>query len=413
MSARAGQANPRPTLSGPLRRRRAAIFVFMLTVGVGLSSFIVRTPAVRDLVQANTAEMGLILFGISVGSMTGILSSAALVRRFGARRPIIIGGASFVTGLALLALMAGAGQGVGVFVGLIGIGLGFGLAEIAINIEGAAIEQVSGRSILPVLHGCYSLGSVIGAVAGIALTAIAFPVWIHLLVVAAIALGTLLWAIPKIPATTGRPSADTGGSPGLRAQLSVWKQQRVIFLGLIVLALALAEGAAGDWLPLIMVDGHGTTAAVGSIVFAGFALAMTIGRFSGEPLIARFGKANVLRVSALVSALGIALVVFSDNVLVAGLAVLLWGLGAALGFPVTISAAGESDDPTTTVGAVASAGYVAFLVGPPLLGFLGEHFGLRGAMIVVLAVVVLASFLTSAARPPKVASSATVPTRST
>ncbi|HXH33892.1 MAG TPA: MFS transporter [Plantibacter sp.] len=407
MSARARQATPRPAtprpeLSAPLRRRRAAIFVFMLTVGIGLSSFIVRTPAVRDLVHASTAEMGLILFGISVGSMTGILSSAALVRRFGARRPIIIGGTAFVTGLALLALMAGAGQGVGVFLGLIGIGLGFGLAEIAINIEGAAIEHISGRSILPVLHGCYSLGSVIGAVAGIALTALAFPVWIHLLVVAAIALLALIWAIPKIPATTGRQQAGVDGTPGLRAQLSVWKQQRVIFLGLIVLALALAEGAAGDWLPLIMVDGHGTTAAVGSIVFAGFALAMTIGRFSGEPLIARFGKANVLRVSALVSALGIALVVFSDNVVVAGLAVLLWGLGAALGFPVTISAAGESDDPTTTVGAVASAGYVAFLVGPPLLGFLGEHFGLRGAMIVVLAVVVLASFLTSAARPPKV-----------
>lgn len=399
MSARAGQANPRPALSAPLRRRRGAIFVFMLTVGVGLSSFIVRTPAVRDLVHASTAEMGLILFGISVGSMTGILSSAALVRRFGARRPIIIGGAAFVIGLALLALMAGAGQGVGVFLGLIGIGLGFGLAEIAINIEGAMIEQLSGRSILPVLHGCYSLGSVIGSVAGIALTAIAFPVTIHLLIVATVALAALLWAIPKIPAETGRQSDTGAGSPGIRAQLAVWRQQRVIFLGLIVLALALAEGAAGDWLPLIMVDGHGTTAAIGSIVFAGFALAMTIGRFAGEPLLARFGKANVLRVSALVSAVGIALVVFSDSVLVAGLAVLLWGLGAALGFPVTLSAAGESDDPTTTVGAVASAGYVAFLVGPPLLGFLGEHFGLRGAMIVVLAVVVLASFLTSAAKP--------------
>jgi len=401
MSARAGQADPRPALSGPLRRRRAAIFVFMLTIGVGLSSFIVRTPAVRDLVEASTAQMGLILFGISIGSMTGILCSAALVRRFGARRPIIIGGSAFVTGLALLALMAGAGQGVGVFIGLIGIGLGFGLAEIAINIEGADIEVASGRSILPVLHGCYSLGSVIGAVAGIGLTAIAFPVTVHLLVVAGIAAVALLWAVPKIPATTGRQRGPEGGAPGLGAQLAVWKQQRVIFLGLIVLALALAEGAAGDWLPLLMVDGHGASAAVGSIVFAAFALAMTIGRFSGEPLIARFGKANVLRVSALVSAAGIALVVFSDDIVVAGLAVVLWGLGAALGFPVTISAAGESDDPTTTVGAVASAGYVAFLVGPPLLGFLGEHFGLRGAMIVVLAVVVLASFLTSAARPAK------------
>ncbi|MFU8946625.1 MFS transporter [Mycetocola zhadangensis] len=400
MSIRVEDSAVRPALSPELRRRRAAIFLFMLTVGVGLSSFIVRTPAVRDLVHASTAEMGLILFGLSVGSMTGILSSAALVRRFGARRPILIGGTAFVTGLTLLASMAGLGQGIGVFVGLIGIGLGFGLAEIAINIEGAAIELESDRSILPVLHGCYSLGSVIGAVAGIGLTAIAFPVWIHLLVVAALALTALLWAIPKIPSTTGRQDASSSAPPGLRAQLAVWKQQRVIMLGLIVLALALAEGAAGDWLPLLMVDGHGATPAVGSIVFAAFALAMTVGRFSGEPLIERFGKPTVLRTSALVSAAGIALVIFSDNIVIAGLAVVLWGLGAALGFPLTLSAAGESDDPTTTVGAVASAGYVAFLVGPPLLGFLGEEFGLRGAMIVVLVVVAAAAIPTSAAKTP-------------
>jgi MFS family permease len=104
-------------------------------------------------------------------------------------------------------------------------------------------------------------------------------------------------------------------------------------------------------------------------------------------------------VSALVSAAGIALVVFADDLVVAACAVVLWGLGAALGFPVTLSAAGDSDDPTTTVGAVATAGYVAFLVGPPLLGFLGEEVGIRYALIVVLVVVALASLLTSAARP--------------
>lgn len=401
MTISAASTPGRAALTAPLRRRRAAVYVFMLSVGVGLSSFIVRTPAVRDLVDASTGQMGLILFGISVGSMTGILCSAGLVRRFGARRPVLIGGSSFVAGLALLAVMAGSGQGFGVFVGLVGIGLGFGLAEIAVNIEGADIERESGRSVLPVLHGCYSLGTVLGALAGIGLTAIDFPVLVHLLVVATLAGGAMLWAVPRIQASTGRHEAGGADSPSVGAQLAVWKQRRVVFLGLIVLALALAEGAAGDWLPLIMVDGHGATAAVGSIVFAGFALAMTIGRFSGAPLLARFGKAAVLRVSAIVSAAGIALVVFSDSVVVAGLAVLLWGLGAALGFPVTLSAAGESDDPTTTVGAVAAAGYVAFLVGPPLLGFLGEHYGLRGAMIVVLVVVAGASFLTSAAKTPR------------
>ena len=75
-----------------LSRRRAAIFVFMLVYGVGLSSWVVRTPAVRDLVHATTAEMGLVLLGLSIGSMTGVLISAGIVRRHGVRLTVAIGG---------------------------------------------------------------------------------------------------------------------------------------------------------------------------------------------------------------------------------------------------------------------------------------------------------------------------------
>lgn len=381
-----------------LARRRLATWVFMFVVGIGAASFVVRTPAVRDLLSASTAEMGIVLFGTSIGSITGVLTSAAVVRRFGARRAIAWGAVSFIIGVALVGIASGLGFAPGVFVGLAFFGFGFGHSEIAINVEGAAIETASGRSVLPMLHGCFSLGTVIGAAVGIGMTTIAFPVSWHLGIVAVLGAAALLWAVPVVPAATGRASADVA-SPSWRAQLEIWKQSRIVMLGVIVLALALAEGSANDWLPLLMVDGHGASATVGSAVFTGFALAMTIGRFAGEPLLKRFGNATVLRASAIVSAVGIALVIFADNLVVASIAVGLWGLGAALGFPVTLSAAADSDDPTTSVAAVATAGYVAFLVGPPLLGFLGEHFGLRGAMIVVLLVVTAATTLTSAARP--------------
>ena len=392
-------APARPAFAPALARRRAAIFTVMLVVGVGTASWVVRTPAVRDLLQASTAQMGLVLFGISVGSMTGVLSSAPVVRRLGARPTIAAGSAAFVAGVAVIGICAHLSSAVGTFVGLALVGLGIGLCEIAINIEGALLETASGRSVLPVLHGCFSLGTVVGAGIGIAATAVAVPVLWHLLLVAAAGGAAMAWAVPRIPVETGRtaPGADAG--PGWRVQLAQWRQRRIVLLGAIVLALALAEGSANDWLPLIMVDGHGVSATLGSVVFAGFAAAMTVGRFVGEPLLERFGKAAVLRASTIVSAAGIAVVVFSDSAVLAGCAVVLWGLGAALGFPVTLSAAGDSDDPTSSVAAVAIAGYLAFLVGPPLLGFIGEHLGLRGAMGLVLVVVVLAGTLTSAARP--------------
>ncbi|WP_129337072.1 MFS transporter [Cellulomonas endophytica] len=376
----------------------------MLVVGVGMASWIVRTPAVRDLLQASTAQMGLVLLGLSVGSMTGVLSSAGVVRRHGARRTVALGSTAFVLGVAGVGVSAELSAPVGAAAGLALVGLGIGLSEIALNVEGAALEQESGRVVLPALHGCYSLGTVLGALGGIGLTAVAFPVVWHLLGVAVAAAAAMAWAVPAIPAATGRVAeggarGGAGADPGWRAQLVQFRDRRIAALGAVVLALALAEGSASDWLPLLMVDGHGVSATAGSVVFTGFAAAMTVGRFAGEPLLARFGNAAVLRVSALVSATGIAVVVLSDSVVLAGCAVVLWGLGAALGFPVTLSAAGDSDDPTTSVAAVAVAGYVAFLVGPPLLGLVGEQVGLRGAMVLVLVVVALASTLTSAARP--------------
>lgn len=390
------------TTLADFRRRRIAIFSFMLMFGIGMSSWVVRTPAVRDLLVASTAEMGLVLLGLSVGSMSGVLSSAAVVRRHGVRLTVAVGGSSFIAGVAMIGVFAGLSSFPGVFAGLALVGFGIGVSEIAINIEGAALETLSGKSIMPALHGCFSLGTVIGAVSGIILTAVDFSVTWQLIYVALLAAGVLGLLTRFVSPKTGKVARASRGAKAQaprQSWLAAWREPRLLMLGMIILALALAEGSAMDWLPLLMVDGHGLSATLGSAIFAGFAAAMTVGRFLGAPLLKKFGNAAVLRASTLVSAAGIALVIFSDNPIVAGAAVLLWGVGAALGFPVTLSAAADSDDPTSSVAAVATAGYVAFLVGPPLLGFLGEEFGLRGAMVLVLVVVTLASLLTSAAKP--------------
>lgn len=164
--------------------------------------------------------------------------------------------------------------------------------------------------------------------------------------------------------------------------------------------MALAEGAANDWLPLLMVDGHGLDATLSSLVYAGFAAAMTVGRFTAFFFLRSFSRIAVMRASTSICSLGLLLVIASDNAFVAGLSVVLWGLGASLGFPLALSAAGESGpDENARVGLVATIGYVAFLIGPPGLGLLGEHTGLRAAMLVVLAFVACAAFLAPAVEP--------------
>ncbi|MEI7034255.1 MFS transporter [Streptomyces pratensis] len=407
-----------PVLDARTRRWRAALFLFMLATGVSMASWVARTPAVRDALDVSTGSMGLVLFGLSVGSMAGVLVSGGLVRRHGGRPVIAVGAGLLVAGLLVVAGGAALEVSGGVFGGLALFGAGMGLAEVAFNIEGAAVERTVGRPVLPVLHGCFSLGTVVGALLGMGLTALRFPVGWHLAAVAAAVAAAAVWTVRAVPAGTGRQAADGGvdaggeaGAGGLRAQVAVWRDRRLVLIGLIVLAMAFAEGSANDWLPLLMVDGHGTSATAGSLTFMLFAVAMTTGRFAGGPLLVRFGPAAVVRASAVVAAVGVALVVFSSSALLAGAAVVLWGLGASLGFPVTISAAGEgAKDAAARVSAVATAGYVAFLVGPPALGFLADQVGLRKAMVVVLVLLGGAALITRALRPPEprpAASSAT------
>ncbi|MFJ7193274.1 MFS transporter [Streptomyces bacillaris] len=395
-----------PVVDARTRRWRAALFLFMLATGVSMASWVARTPAVRDALDVSTGAMGLVLFGLSVGSMAGVLVSGGLVRRHGGRTVITFGAGLLVAGLLVIAGGAAMEVSGGVFGGLALFGAGLGLAEVAFNIEGAAVERTVGRPVLPVLHGCFSLGTVVGALLGMGLTAVRFPVGWHLAAVAVAVAAAGIRTVRAIPPGTGREDAEPragerAGAGGWRAQVEVWRDRRLVLIGLIVLAMAFAEGSANDWLPLLMVDGHGTSATAGSLTFMLFAVAMTTGRFAGGPLLVRYGPAAVVRASAVVAAVGVALVVFSSSALLAGAAVVLWGLGASLGFPVTVSAAGEGEgerDASARVAAVSTAGYAAFLVGPPSLGFLADHVGLRAAMIVVLVLLGGAALITGALR---------------
>ncbi|MET8980562.1 MFS transporter [Streptomyces sp. NPDC004539] len=379
-----------------VRRRRRALFVFFLLAGVSMSSWVTRTPAIRDRLEVSTGQMGLVLFGLSLGSMLGILLSGRLVSRFGTRPVMIWGTAVLISGLATVALGALASSTPLVTAGLFLFGTGMGGGEVAMNVDATDVERLSGVTTMPVLHGCFSLGTVLGAGAGIAATAADVPVQWHLGVVTVVAVLLLSYAIPAIPAGTGRvDAAAVGESQG--GGTAVWKDRKLLLIGAIVLAMALAEGSANDWLPLIMVDGHGMGEAAGSLVYAGFAASMTLGRFGGGYFLDRYGRVVVVRASAVSGGIGLLLVIVADSAVVAGIAVLLWGLGASLGFPLALSAAGESGpDETARVSLVAIIGYLAFLVGPPSLGFLGEHVGLRPAMTVVLAFVACAAFLAPA-----------------
>jgi MFS family permease len=166
--------------------------------------------------------------------------------------------------------------------------------------------------------------------------------------------------------------------------------------------MAFTEGSSNDWLSYAMVHGHGTDRATGAVVYSVFVAAMTVGRFSGVKLLDTFGRVPVLRGTAILAAVGLLLFIFVDVFWIDVVGAVFWGIGASLGFPVGMSAA--ADDPqkaAARVSAVATIGYLAFLVGPPLIGFLGNEFGILHGLLLVLGLAALAGLVSFAAREPK------------
>ncbi|HEU4547800.1 MAG TPA: MFS transporter [Microlunatus sp.] len=381
---------------------RNAMFVVFAACGFALAAWVSRTPAVRDGLGASTGHMGWLIFAIAGGAIVGLVSAGALIGRFGARPVIRTALLTAAVGLVVVALGASLSSSEVVFAGLLVFGLGFGTCDVSMNVAGAANERVLGRTVMPVFHAMYSIGTLTGAALGVLATILGVSVGVHLGVAAVILVLAVIPAVRLVPAGVGRPS---GAQPKLSPaeRLAVWKDPRTLLIGLMVLGMGFAEGAAEDWLPLATVDGYGVSETVGAALFGIFVVTMTVGRLCGVLLIDRFGRVATLRASALVAAVGLTITIFGPSAVTAAVGIALWGLGTSLGLPVGMSAA--ADDPRTAaarVSAAATVGYAAFLFGPPVLAMLGEHVGLLHSFVAVLALVVVAGLIAPAARPPAV-----------
>ena len=396
------------TLRDPVRAASFAVFATFFLSGFNFASWASRLPAVRDGLELSAGRVGLLLLVGSVGSLVALPLSGTIIERIGARRTVVASACLNAGGLSLAAVGVAAGSVPLAGLGLVVYGVGTGVWDAAMNVEGAVVEQRLGRTVMPRYHAGFSLGTV--AAAGVAAVAawLHVPVVVHLPVVLAVSTVAVLvsvraYLVETAPAQAHHAEATasaTGSTGRARRALAAWLEPRTLLIGLVVLAAALTEGAANDWVSLAVVDGFETAHAVGAVALAVFLGSMTTMRWFGTALLDRYGRVFVLRLCALLALVGLALFGLAPTMWLAIVGVVAWGAGAALGFPVGMSAA--ADDPlraAARVSVVSTIGYSAFLAGPPLLGLLAQHVGYRHALLVILVPVALGVFVAGAAAP--------------
>ena len=387
-------------------RARDAVYVVFTAAGFAFASWAARIPQVRDQLRVTPGVLGLILLSIAIGSTIAMPLSGLVITRIGERRTVQVMSLTSALGLAIVAV--GYQHGIPpVVAGLFLFGFGMGNWDVAMNVQAAAVEQALGRSIMPRFHAGWSIGTVAGAGLGAIMIVAGVPVTVHLLAVAAaVAIAVPAAArrflphapVPSLAAAdltaADLAAPDLAAPPVRRSPLRAWTEPRTLLIGLFVLCMAFTEGTGNDWLSLGVIGGYHAAPVLGTLALATFLAAMTIGRWFGPRFIDRFGRVRMLRAGAATALAGLLIIVFGQFLPVALGGAVLLGLGTSLGFPVGLSAA--ADDPRYAAGRVSTAssiGYVAFLAGPPAIGFAGDQVGVLHALSLAGVVLVLAFLL--------------------
>ncbi|MBD3941141.1 MFS transporter [Microbacterium sp. NEAU-LLC] len=387
-----------------LVRWRAAIFTIFFVTGLGFASWASRLPAVKDDLGINDLQLGVLLFVSGAASIVGLSLANVIVARWGARRGMLVtiitfGAGGLVAGLGVQFLHSYAV----VCIAMVLMGIGMSATDVMMNVEAAAVEQSFEKTLMPLFHAFFSLGTVAGAGIGIAMAALDVGVAWHLWGAAALVLIAGLFSLTAVPTREivhDDPTTTTSRRERFAELLSVWRDPRTYAIGAIMLGMAFAEGSANDWLTIAMVDGHGESQTTGAIALTVFSVAMTVFRILGGPLVDRLGRVWTLRLLSVAAGVGLIMFILAPSLPIAFIGIALWGAGASLGFPLGMSAA--ADDPkkaAASVSAAATIGYLAFLCGPPVLGWISHQIGILGTLWIIVGLIAMSGLASGAAKP--------------
>jgi len=419
--------HPRPTegrsLAAHLARARWLLMGLFALNGLTLSSWLARLPAVRDALGMSPSELGVVLLAGAVGALATVTAAGLVVTRFGGRVAMTIAAAGFTVSYMLLGLGPAMGSTGLLTAGVFLNGVSFALGNVPMNVESAAVERRMGRTVLPQFHAAFSIGAVLGSLVGAVTAHLGVSLLSQFVATAVLGAAWRLATIPhvildslparELAARVGRGRVDagagadcgpalavTGRRGGPRTALGAWREPRTLLIGVVIMAAALSEGSANNWLALAVVDGFAQPESVGAVVFGLFVAAMTVVRLVGNRLIDRRGRVAVLRASGLVSLAGLLVFGFAPTLELAGVGVVAWGLGAALAVPICIAAA--TDDPRRAAGrvsVVSAFASIASLAAPPLLGLTAESLGVRHALVLIAVAMVVSVSLSRRVAP--------------
>jgi predicted MFS family arabinose efflux permease len=351
-------------------------------VGVAMAAWAPLVPYAKARLGVQEAGFGGLLLCLGIGSFVAMPLAGILVGRFGCRRTL---GAAGVGLCATLPLLAWVDTEAALALALLWFGATLGAFDIAVNVQAVIVEKAAGRAMMSGFHAFFSLGGMLGA------SGVSILLWfgaspaLAALVAMAICLATLLCAMPGIV-----PRALVQGQ-ALQPKLFVRPSGVVLAMGFLCFVAFLTEGAMLDWSGIFLVAQSAMSVVGAGLGYAIFSLTMTLGRLTGDRVVAKFGPRRVLCGGALCAMAGLALAVALPIWWIALAGFALVGIGGANIVPLIYSALGRQTTmpANLAIAAAATFGYAGILIGPAAIGGVAQVAGLNMALGGVVALLSL------------------------
>ncbi len=159
---------------------RNAVFVLFGLAGTTFATFASRIADTKAALGLTPGELGVTLLAASAGSVAALPSAGRVADRVGAARTIQLGIALGFSGLVVVGVAVDVARArLLVAVGLFLVGVGVGLWDVAMNLEGAAVERLLGKTVMPRFHAAFSGGTVLAALVGAAMSWGHVPLLVH------------------------------------------------------------------------------------------------------------------------------------------------------------------------------------------------------------------------------------------
>jgi predicted MFS family arabinose efflux permease len=362
------------------------------------STWVSRGPEVQELLGFNELEFGIFTMLYAVGGLLGIFFASFLVKRFGSRMIAALGFSIGAASLMGIGLSVELGMILVSSLLLVAIGTPMAIEDFVGNYEGNAADRKSKRSIFPAIHGAYGVGMLGGAaVSGWAIDqgiGLAGHYFVTGLFVAAISVAAGILLPSRSPTTeTSAKSTNKGQTK------KVWTERRSLLIAVVGFSFIMAEMSAGTWVPIAL-TGSGYSGSEAAIMFGIFWIAITAGRLVGGFIVDAVGRSRTILFSALLAASGIAVFIAQDLINMPLLGLILWGLGIAMGFPMSVASMGDQESMAPArINMIITVVYISSITVGPALGTLGEFAGLYVAFGIPLVFMLIAAILSPITKP--------------